>query len=89
MVLIKKYFSQNGPFHQRAHAKNVEVSPFSIMKDEELEMADYRPSEDVKGNMLYRWLLMVTLPHGRAHAQTHIQGSKIHDGWLSSTYIIH
>ena len=53
MVLIKKYFSQNGPFHQRAHAKNVEVSPFSIMKDEELEMADYRPSEDVKGNMLY------------------------------------
>jgi hypothetical protein len=32
---------------------------------------------------------MITLPHERAHTQTHIQGSKIHDGWLPSTYIIH
>jgi len=89
MVLIKKYSCQNDLFHQRARVKNIEVSPFSIMKDEEPEMANHRPSEDVKGNMLYRWLLMVTLPHERAHAQTHIQGSKIHDGWLLSTYIIH
>jgi hypothetical protein len=49
------------------------------MKDEEPEMANCKPSEDIRGKMLYRWLLMVTLPHERAHAQTHIQGSKIHD----------
>ena len=60
-----------------------------IIKKYSDKMANHRPSEDVKGNMLYRWLLMVTLPHERAHAQTHIQGSKIYDGWLPSTYIIH
>ena len=38
---------------------------------------------------LQRWLQMVTLHYGKSHLQTHIQGSEIHDGWLSSMYIIH